>query len=116
MNTWKGEERRKAMLDFQSVKDDISNIRTDLSILINKVDNNHKGLRETIERNQALIDKIDKTIYGNGNDGLTTSNKRIMDSVVTLEKNLDSHTIWDRWIIGLIFAAQSGILLKLFIK
>jgi len=107
---WEGGERRKQFADMDQIKKDLSDTRTDVAILINKVDANHESLRKTVIHIEELLEKHNKTLYGNGIEGLTSKVRRLEDK----KNDLKDHTNADRWAFGLIITIQSAILLKQF--
>ena len=105
--SWQGKERRKVNIDLNGIKEDISNIRTDIELLIRQVENNHKSLRESSDRNLELLKKHDKTLYGNGDIGLTGKINDIKD----LRSDLKDHSTNDRNAYIGIFTILISILL-----
>ena len=82
--------------------DKLSSMEIDVKLLLNTVEANHKAMRETADRLNVLIEKHNKTLYGNGNVGLTAKVNAIDD----INKNMNHHFAQDKWlfttIIGLL--------------
>lgn len=117
MPSWDGKERRSGSTGLDQLRKDMSDLkneqietRTDVRLLVNKVDANHESLRKTIARIEELIEKHNHTLYGNGSQGLTTRIKSLEDK----KDDLRDHIISDRWAFGLILVVQTTILVKLF--
>ena len=87
----------------------ISDMHTDIAVIKNMLEANHKALRADIKRNAENIAKHDKTLYGNGDKGLTS----IRDGFGSLVKSFKDHTIQDRWIMGTQAASQVAIIVML---
>lgn len=59
-----------------------------------------------------LIEKHEQTIYGNGQEGLTTK----VDHIKGIRTDLQDHSRIDRWLFGLLIAMMGATVFKLFIK
>ena len=92
--TWNGEERREGM---KYVTQSLNEIKLTLA-----------EMKPAI----LLVEKHNKTLYGNGQEGLTTK----IDHIRGIRDDLKDHSIQDRWVQGSIFVGILGILVKLFIK
>jgi len=95
---------------MDQIKQDLSDIRSDVRLLNNKVDANHESLRRSIIKIDELLEKHNKTLYGNGDEGITTKVKVLEHS----KGELKDHVLSDRWLHGTLVTIQIGILLKLF--
>jgi len=89
MENWNGKERRRQSGDMDQIKQDISDVRTDIRLLVNKVDANHESLRKTITKIEELTEKHNRTLYGNGTEGITTRVSRIGDLKADLKTHID---------------------------
>jgi hypothetical protein len=97
---YKGTDRRKNReSSMQDIRENISEIRTDIALLINKVDANHASLRASTDSIQQLVYKHEKTIYGNGQQGLTTK----IEEIKTVKEDLKNHSFYDRLMFGGMF-------------
>lgn len=91
-------ERRKGM---EEVKENLSNIKTDIALLINQVGANHKYLREAITSQEINIERHRKILDGNGSEGIISKLLRIDENIENYKKDLLSHIVTDRWMIGI---------------
>lgn len=93
-------ERRKGM---DEISNKISLMEIDVKILLNTVEANNKSMREALERLNVLVEKHNKTLYGNGTVGLTTK----IGAVEDIEKSMNDHFVSDKWM----FTTVIGLLL-----
>ena len=85
--TWDGQERREGM---KEVAKSLEEIKLQLAEMKPSV---------------SLIEKHNKTLYGNGQEGLTTK----VDHIKGIRFDLAAHGQRDLWIQGLILAAIFGM-------
>ena len=88
---------------LEQIHTNVSEIKTNLALLINAVD-----------RINTLIDKHDKTLYGNGNVGLTAKYQEALNAVSSIKDDFKDHTQRDRWLFGIIITLLIFILGKIF--
>lgn len=88
---------------MEDMSNKIASMEIDIKLLINIVEANHKSMRETTDRLSALIEKHNKTLYGNGNPGLTTK----IGAIDEIFKSMNSHFTSDK----LLFTTVIGLLL-----
>ena len=86
MSEWDGRERREGM---KEVAKSLEEIKLQLA---------------EMKPSLYLIEKHNKTLYGNGQEGLTTK----VDHIKGIRSDLDAHGKRDLWIQGLILAAILG--------
>ena len=82
-------ERRLDFKYIDQIKQDISETRTDIAIIKNTIESNHQSLRKTISKIEELLEKHNKTLYGNGVEGITTRVSRIGDIKIDLKNHID---------------------------
>ena len=105
-NEWKGKEKRSRRY-MDDIKSEISEIKTDLKLLLNQVEANHESLRKSIDLTSNLVDRHEKTLYGNGNVGLTSK----VNEFSKISDDLEKHTENDsRAYIG-IYSVLAAILI-----
>lgn len=92
MSQWDGHERRSRKTDMDQLKSELSEIRIDVRLLLNQVPANHESIRKTTAKIEEILDRHNKTIYGNGVEGITTRVSRIGD----LKADLKTHVEEDR--------------------
>lgn len=113
MNEWPDcGERRKMSREYQEILEKLHNIDIRLELNTQKIDQNHKSNKDSQASIFEIIEKITKTIYGNGHPGLTTR----INSVEKLEIDFKSHIISDRWFGGImvtVLLAILGVVLKI---
>ena len=87
MTEWDGHERREGM---KEVSASLNEIKIQLA---------------RMEPSIVLIEKHNKTLYGNGQDGVIVK----IDHIKEIREDLNSHGQRDLWIQGLILAAIFGM-------
>lgn len=65
-----------------------------------------------MEPSIELIERHNKTLYGNGQDGLTTK----VDHIKGIRLDLQEHSKIDHWLFVLIISLLGATVFKLFIK
>lgn len=70
---------------------------TDIALIKNMIDMNHKSLRMTIDKMEKTYEDHDTTLYGRGNhEGQVAKVSRAL----ALTEKLKTHASYDRWIQG----------------
>lgn len=87
MTNWDGQERREGMKEVSKALEDIKLQLAEMKPSVN------------------MIEKHNRTLYGNGQEGLTTK----IDHIKGIRLDLISHGQRDLWIQGLILAAILGM-------
>lgn len=106
--SYEGMERRK---DYGNITERLGSIEISLGVVATKIENMHAAKNYSHERIYESLTKHNEVIYGNGHEGLISKIKDIYG----IRKELESHTIADRWFFGLLVTMNVGILLKLFL-
>jgi len=73
-------ERRK---DYSSLTGTLTSIQIDLRGMGTKYEEWHKHNKENIKNITGILEKLNKTVYGNGEEGLTTSIKLVKKDLAT---------------------------------
>ena len=92
--SWDGSERREGM---REVTASLNEIKLQLA---------------RMEPSVALIEKHNKTLYGNGQEGLTTK----VDHIRGIRDDLQAHSVVDRWMFGILITMMGATVFRLFIK
>ena len=94
MSGWDGTERREGMREITA---SLNEIKIQLA---------------RMEPSVALIEKHNKTLYGNGQEGLTTK----VDHIKSIRDDLQSHSVVDRWMFGILITLMGATVFNLFIR
>ena len=105
---WDGKAERR--MDYHNINERLGSIDVSLGVLTNKIENIHSAKNLSHEKIYESLAKYGEVIYGNGHEGLITKAKDISN----IKKEIESHTIADRWFFGLLVTMNVGMLLKLF--
>ena len=89
MTKYNGEERRRDFAYIEQIKQDVSETRTDIALIKNTIEANHNSFRKTADKVEELLEKHNKTLYGNGVEGITTRVSRIGDMKMDLKNHID---------------------------
>ena|SRR3990167_9967597 len=103
------EERRH---DYPDIIERLGSLEVQIALLGTKFDSSHKAFREYQEDTHELNKKIVNTLYGNGQAGLTTR----VSNLDTVKAELQSHSLADRWLFGIIITIQLALLGGIFFK
>ena len=92
--TWDGSERREGMKEVTRALEDI------------------KLQLAEMKPSVSLIEKHNKTLYGNGQEGLTTK----IDHIKGIRFDLAEHSKTDHWLFALMISLMGATVFKLFVK
>lgn len=109
MSDWDRKERRAD--NMERLKEDISEIKTNIAILMKTVESNHHSLKGSVQAHTMLLERHDNTLYGDQN-GVTVK----ISEVSQIRKEQQDHNIQDRWMFGTVITMLIFVLGKMFLK
>ena len=93
----------------ESIKERLTDIEIDVKLLVNKVDVNHKSMRESVDRNYEFTKKHNEVLYGNGGLGHNTR-------LEVLERTNENFRTTHLWLFGLVVTTLMGVAKLIFFK
>lgn len=111
---WDGAERRKSDYVHQENRERLENLKEQVAILTHKLDSLKQRSDEIHDELVNEISSHKKILYGNGGNGLATSMSLTVSNLAMIKKELENHTVQDRWVQGSILTIILAILGKLF--
>ena len=110
MKEWDGTEKRSG--GQWNIYERLSGIENQLSLLTQAMTNSVESRERHEEAIKAELEKHGGTIYGNGQEGLTSK----VNAIKEIKDEIAGHATADRWMFGIIITMLGATVLKLFIK